>query len=99
MLEMAILETQIFKNSCGSMPPYPSYKTRAFGARGAPLPPPPPPIESPGSALQVPLFPTNFAFFFSFSDNLDTFFMKFHSREKLSCLAFTYQSRWEERFP
>ena len=39
MLEMAILETQIFKNSCGSMPPYPSYKTRAFGARGAPPPP------------------------------------------------------------
>ena len=83
MLEMAILETQIFKNSCGSMPPIPLLQNSCLRCSWCPpFPPPPPPIESPGSALQVPLFPTNFAFFFSFSDNLDTFLHENFIQEK-----------------
>ena len=47
MLEMAILETQIFKNVWGSMHPDLLGKL----ARLCPLPPPP--LESPGSASEV----------------------------------------------
>ena len=43
MLEMAILDKQIFKNSWGACPQTPPGKTCAFGAHGTPL-------ESPGYA-------------------------------------------------
>ena len=38
MLEMAILETQIFKNFCGSMPPDPPRKLAPSALVGAPPP-------------------------------------------------------------
>ena len=48
MLEMAILETQIFKNFWESMPPDPPWKAHTFAVHGAP-----PPFESPESVPEV----------------------------------------------
>ena len=49
ILEMAILEIQIFKTFWKACPQTPG-KACAVGARNASHPPPPPPFESPGSA-------------------------------------------------
>ena len=47
MLEMAILDIQIFKIFCGSMPPAPPRKLAPLALVGAP---PPPSFQNPGSA-------------------------------------------------
>ena len=57
MLEMAILETQIFKNFCGSMPPDPPRKL-APSALVAALPPPP--FANPGTASAVLYYSGNY---------------------------------------
>ena len=50
MLEMAILDIQIFKIFCGSMPPDPPRKLAPLALVGVRPPPPRPSFQNPGSA-------------------------------------------------